>query len=384
MGLLRFRRRTAAPSNVEFKEFEGKRQPVFTDTQGGQWRVNQTDEGTNALHPLGDQDYEPSFEPALPKIMRGMPTKLPKPDTGPSTRTNLPETINEYFGGFPLPEITRARDEARRGSPLDAYATTADTPELQEQNIMPEKRYHYCTADEPARLLLLKDALTQRLEDHYSGKRPVFKKKYQGDPLETDMTNRLVGALKDGIESVKNMYANHRVINIDNPTFTNTRIVQPGHIVTLSSTGDDGTESIKKYYLLSHPNELIEREHPGIEQVHPHSYLGRSLLMKTRGEAVQPIESHSTDDPTAWSEYGKQQNIYNIETKTLYRQLNSEERESAMKSMSPVEKIGMGTVKDISLPSAAALSGSSNEINNKRRYPAMSLLNRLYEGWYPH
>jgi hypothetical protein len=372
MGLLKFRRRTAAPSNVEFKEFDGKRQPVFTDTKGGQWRVRATDQGTNALHPMGDQDYEPEFEPALPSNVHGMPAKLPQPKAEPGPRT-LPESANEYFGGFPLSEIVRARETARRGSPLNAYATTADTAELQEQNLMPEKRYHYCTADEPARLLALRDSIVQRIADHESGKAPLVPDDWSpSNEARKDRAKNMLGVLESNIEQINRMYANHRVVNRDNRTFTNTQVVQPGHIVTLGSTAPDGTESTSKFYLLSHPNELIEKENPGITQVHPHSYLGRSLLMKTRGESVRPVEQHKANDPTAWSEYNQQQNIYNLETKVLYRDLNPEEREIATRSMNPVQNIDFGTVKSISLPSMAALSGASNEKFNSSRYPSLS------------
>jgi len=377
MGLLRFRRRTAAPTNLEFQEFEGKRQPVFTDTQGGQWRIQRNDEGTNALHPMGDQDYEPEFEPELPSNVRGMPARRRQPKVDPGQRT-VPESTNEYFGGFPLSEIVRARETARRGSPLDAYATTADTAQLQEQNLMPEKRYHYCTADEPARLLGLRDSITKQLVDHESGKAPlVDPSSYTKDETYKLAVDAKMGVLKNNIERINQMYANHRVVNKDNKTFTNTQVVQPGHIVTLGSTAPDGTESNHQFYLLSHPNELIERENPGIQQVHPHSYLGRELLMKTRGESVQPVEAIKANDPTAWSEYNQQQNIYNLETKVLYRDLNAEERETATRSMNPVQNIDFGTVKSITLPSMAVLSGASKEKFNSSRYPNLS---PVYDG----
>lgn len=353
MGLLSFRRKTAAPSNVEFQMFDGNREPVFTDTVGGKWRVK-PDGGSNFLHPLGEHAYQPEFEPALPESMQGI-KPIPHVPAAPDQPRTTPTPIGEYFGGFPLSDINDAVNIARRGSPVDAYHSTADTPLLQQ-----EARPYYCTTSESDNVLSQIGKLESEHEEYATGKRSLEKPRTLTD--DSDMRIPLTH-LENAISHLKSLHGRRRVVT-DNPTFNNTALVQPGHIVTLRGTSPEGSEADTTYYLLSHPSESIEREHPGAQHLFPHSFLGKELLLRSRGDEIKAPQISSSDgeDRAApWGEYGRDQAIYKFE-QTTKRKVTPEERASFMAR--PMELINHGKIVDIKTPSAVALSGSGPETFN--------------------
>lgn len=370
MGLLR--RKIAERSNIQFTTVQpgDRREPVFTDTRNGVWRAQANEQGEPTLVPIGEHAYSPEFDPELPHPFSSM-TAVPHSsisETAPAQPTKRTDTRswNEYFGGFNRSDIDYALQVARVGVPTDIYRTTADTAQLQQGS--EGQRPYYCTAPHLDDLIARHaDAESMLKNVKIKVDRALYGLSETASPEEKKERASWAKSQLAPYVARLQMLENRKkypIVVDKSPTFNKTSMVQPGHIVTLRSKTPEGSTIDKKYYLLSHPNEQIEAEHIGIEHVPPHSFLGRELLLKSRGDDINAVELAGRDDArftVPWSDYGIDQSIDKFEQRNK-RSVTPEE--DARFKARPGERVNFGSIVNIETPSAAALNSAGTPTFN--------------------
>ena len=368
MKLSFFRNRIAARDNLKFEEVDGKRIPVFYDTQGGRWKHTlgpideQTYQQERYLEPLGPHDYQPEFLPPLPSPMNNA---VAHPWVEPVARAmDEHEKRDSYFAGpFLTDHIHAVMGTPKPSVEQEGRAPDIRLPSSNESTFDPTEAYH-CTLDHYNALHRTRDNLRRQYENnaayyaYWDGKIPYnhqnrdykreetlipllssheafnydkafnlslgndeplsrtdirsklpnLKKRFkktrgysdatpgiemfsgQGDSLRqpvslSDFKRQYVGTYKKALDKIEDRIARANVIEA-RPTFDTGR-VQPGQIVTLDHTPLDEPDSNKKvrktYYLLNHRSNELESLMPGIEQLHPKSFLGEAIMNNSIG-----------------------------------------------------------------------------------------------------